>query len=193
MHCALSVIMVSISVIRIPTSPQISRKIVVNKKIKLLLNTLNMNIMKTSILGLLLVVISFGAFAQNSTSEKEIIELSKNKWQWMADKDVEKLATLFHDKSKFVHMSGSWKKERELEIIESGSIWYKQANVHDVAVEVFGNTAIAWNRITLVAHVRGNDVTTEFTVTEVYQKEGSDWKLLDLTFSSVRDTHEIEH
>jgi len=79
-------------------------------------------------------------------------------------------------------------------IIETGSIWYKKADVHDVAVEVFGDdTAILWNRITLVAHVRGNDVSNEFTVTEFYKKEGSDWKLLDLTFSSVRDTHKIEH
>ncbi|TBW26399.1 DUF4440 domain-containing protein [Gramella sp. KN1008] len=130
----------------------------------------------------------------NKNPKEEIIELSKKKWQWMADKDVEKLASLFHDKSKFVHMSGTWKKDRELEIIESGSIWYKNANIHDVAVETFGdNTAILWNRITLTAHVRGNDVVNEFTVTEFYQKEGDSWKLLDLTFSSARDTHEIEH
>ena len=132
--------------------------------------------------------------AQEMNVEKEIKELSKAKWAWMAEKNVDKLATLFHDKSKFVHMSGSWKKDRELEIIKSGSIWYKKADVHDVAVEVFGNdTAILWNRITLIAHVRGNDVSNEFTVTEIYKKEEADWKLLDLTFSKVRDTHKIEH
>ena len=112
----------------------------------------------------------------------------------MADKDVDNLEQLFHEKSKFVHMSGSWKKDRELKIIESGSIWYKNADVHDVAVETFGDdTAVLWNRITLTAHVRGNDVENEFTVTEFYKRDGKDWKLLDLTFSSVRDTHKIEH
>ena len=90
-------------------------------------------------------------------------------------------------------MSGTWKKDRELEIIETGSIWYKNAKVHDVAVEVSGKTAIVWNRITLEAVVRENEVTTEFTVTEVYQKKRKHWKLLALTFSSVRDTHEIAH
>ena len=90
-------------------------------------------------------------------------------------------------------MSGSWDKSRELEIIESGSIWYKQANVHDTVVKEFGETVIVWNRITLVAHVRGDDVSTEFTVTEVYQMQNDAWKLLDLTFSSVRDTHKIVH
>ena len=149
-------------------------------------------------LGILIVFFFFSgiqeSISQDTGLEKEIMELSKNKWEWMAEKNVDKLAVLFHDKYKFVHMSGSWKKDRELEIIESGSIWYKQADVHDVAVEVFGDdTAVVWNRITLVAHVRGNDVSNEFTVTEFYQKEGTDWKLLDLTFSKVRDTHKIEH
>jgi hypothetical protein len=65
--------------------------------------------------------------------------------------------------------------------------------VHDVAVEIVGMTAIVWSRITLTANVRGNDVVTEFTVTEVYLKEGKDWKMLALTFSSVRDTHVIKH
>lgn len=150
--------------------------------------------MKTSILGLFFFVICMqGSFAQNSTTEQQIKDLSKLKWQWMADKNVEKLAALFDDKSKFVHMSGTWKKDEELDIIKTGSIWYKKADVHDVAVEVSDATALVWNRITLTAVVRGNDVVTEFTVTEVYKKQGKDWKLLALTFSSVRDTHVIKH
>ena len=143
-------------------------------------------------IGLLFVLIGMQfSYAQNSDIEQEIKELSKAKWQWMADKNVDKLTTLFHDKSKFVHMSGTWNKDKELEIIETGSIWYKQATVHDVVVEAFDNTVILWNRITLVAHVRGNDVSNEFTVTEIYKKGEDDWKLLDLTFSKVRDTHQI--
>ena len=125
--------------------------------------------------------------------EQQIIDLSKKKWQWMADKNVDELAKLFDDKAKFVHMSGTWKKDEELEIIKTGSIWYKKADVKDVAVEIVGNTAIIWSRIMLSAMVRGNEANTEFTVTEVYTKQAGDWKLLALTFSSVRDTHVIKH
>ena len=89
-------------------------------------------------------------------------------------------------------MSGTWKKAEELDIIKSGSIWYRKATVHDSAIEMFGQTVIVWNHITLDAVVRENDVKTEFTVTEVYQKQGKNWKLLALTFSSVRDTHQIK-
>jgi hypothetical protein len=125
--------------------------------------------------------------------EQEVINLSKQKWIWMADKNVDKLAPLFHDKSRFVHMSGTWKKNEELDIIKTGRIWYKNADVHDVTVEIIDDVAVLWNRITLTAVVRGNDALNQFTVTEVYKKQGNDWKLLALTFSSVRDTHKIEH
>lgn len=137
---------------------------------------------------------SVGPYPQDVAKvEQQIRQLSTDKWKWMADKDVEKLVALFDDSAKFVHMSGSWKKGRELEIIKTGSIWYKNAEVHDVAVEVSGNTAVLWNRITLEAEVRGNLVSNEFTVTEVYQQKGKDWKMLAFTFSNVRDTHKLEH
>jgi hypothetical protein len=154
--------------------------------------------MKASFLGTILFVISFfsvSAQQQNTIgkTEQELIQLSKDKWQWMADKDVDKLTPLFHNNSKFVHMSGTWKKDEEIEIIKSGSIWYKKADIHDVAVEVFKNTAIVWSRITLHAIVRGAEANTEVTVTEVFQKEKKNWQVLALTFSSVRDTHIIKH
>jgi hypothetical protein len=39
----------------------------------------------------------------------------------------------------------------------------------------------------------GNDVTTLFTVTEVYMKQKNSVQSLDHTFISVRDTHTLEH
>jgi ClpP class serine protease len=143
------------------------------------------------LLSILLVSIS-SSFAQTA-AEKELIQLSMDKWQWMSDKDVDKLEKLFDAKAKFVHMSGTWKKDEELDIIKTGRIWYKKATVKDTAIEIVGNTAIVWNRITLDAIVREQVAVTEFTVTEVYQKQENDWKLLALTFSSVRDTHQIKH
>lgn len=147
----------------------------------------------TSYLLLVLVIAAQAQTMMTNATEQELLTLSMDKWQWMADKNVDKLAPLFHEKSKFVHMSGTWKKDQELEIIKSGTIWYKKADVHDVAVELFDDTVILWSRITLLALVGGNEVTTQFTVTEIYKKDGSSWKLLDLTFSSVRDTHVIQH
>lgn len=146
---------------------------------------------KVLLLSLFLLSTLSLAMAQDQKMLQEVKQLSLDKWQWMADKDITKLTPLFHPQAKFVHMSGTWNTPRELEIIQSGSIWYKKADIKDTAVELVGNTAIVWNRITLHAVVGGNEVSTEFTVTEVYQHEQDTWKMLALSFSSVRDTHQL--
>ena len=79
-------------------------------------------ILKTSTAGLLLLMSAQWAFAQNDAVEQEIADLSTAKWQWMADKNVDELAALFHDRSRFVHMSGTWGKDEEIDIIRSGRI-----------------------------------------------------------------------
>jgi len=121
----------------------------------------------------------------NTPEQQEIIDLSKQKWQWMADKNVDSLSGLFDDKSMFVHMGGSWGKQPELNTIKSGGIWYKKAEIYSVAVNIFNNTAILLNDIDLLAVVGGNEVTHAFMVTEVYIKENGKWKMGSLTFSQL--------
>lgn len=143
-----------------------------------------------SILGLVLLLVSFeGAIAQATGSstgaEQQIITLSKDKWRWMADKNVDSLAALFDEKSVFVHMGGSWGKQQEVNIIKSGGIHYKKADIHKVSVNIIGTTAILLNRITLLAVVGGREVTNEFEVTEVYIAQNGAWKLGSLSFTKV--------
>jgi hypothetical protein len=152
--------------------------------------------MKTTILGLFFLVVvaqmSFGQYPSlNPTNrtftaaEQEIINLSKDKWQWMADKKADTLSNFFHEKAMFVHMGGSWGKEQEVNIINRGFIWYKKADIHDVTVNIIENTAILLNRITLLAVVGGNEVKNDFVVTEVYLKQNGSWKLAQLSFSHL--------
>lgn len=117
--------------------------------------------------------------------EQEIISLSKQKWQWMAEKNLDALTTLFHDDSMFVHMSRTLSKTEELEVIKSGNIQYKKADIHKVSVKIIDNTAILLNSITLLAVVRGNEVTNPFVVTEVYVKQNGNWKLSSLSFTKT--------
>ena len=122
---------------------------------------------------------------QNVNLEQEVIALSKEKWRWMSERNVDSLNALFHEKAVFVHMGGSWGKEQELEIIKSGGIHYKQADIHEVSVNIIGATAILLNRITLLAVVGGNEVTNPFVVTEVYVQQDGSWKLASLSFTRL--------
>ncbi len=143
---------------------------------------------------LCLLFIHHNSYAQNDTvkpaitykkTEQEVINLSKNKWRWMANKNVDSLAALFHDKSMFVHMGGSWGKTQEINVIKDGMIWYKKAAIYSVIVNSIGNTIILLNDIDLVAVVGGNEVTNPFMVTEVYVNEKGKWKMGSLTFSKL--------
>ena len=122
---------------------------------------------------------------QNVNLEQEIIDLSKKKWRWMSECNIDALDALFHEKSVFVHMGGSWGKEREIDIIKSRGIHYKKADIHEVSVNIIGATAILLNRITLLAVVGGNDVINPFMVTEVYVQQEGSWKLASLSFTRL--------
>ena len=124
---------------------------------------------------------------KNPNLEQEVIDLSKEKWHWMSECNVETLDDLFHEKAVFVHMGGSWGKERELDIISSGRIYYKKADIHEVSVNIIDNTAVLLNRITLLAVVGGNEVTNPFKVTEVYVQQGGTWMLASLSFTRLLD------
>jgi len=142
--------------------------------------------MKKVIITILCVVLGATiTFAQESTDLNTIEKLSKDKWQWMAEKNVEELDKLFDEKSMFVHMGGSWGKQQELDVIKTGNIWYKKAEVYSVTVNFIGNTAILLNDIDLEAVVGGNTVVNPFMVTEVYVKENGVWKMGSLTFSRL--------
>ncbi len=124
--------------------------------------------------------------ADNSQTKEAVIKLSRDKWDWMSEKNVTELRKLFHENAVFVHMGGFWGTQQELGIIEGGMIHYKKADI-EIAEEVrlADNTAIVNCAMTLTAMVAGQEVITPFYVTEVYlaQPDGS-WKLSVLSFTS---------
>ena len=118
-------------------------------------------------------------------AEEAVLALSKDKWQWMAERKVDALENLFHEKAVFVHMGGTMSRDQELEVIKSGSIQYKKADIQESSVRIIDSTAIVLNRIRLLAVVGGNEVTNPFTVTEVYVQQDGKWMLASLSFTRM--------
>ena len=151
---------------------------------------------KLPILGLCLLMMSvLSAFAQagpgsaantsGTNPEQEVITLSKDKWRWMAERNVEALDKLFAEEAVFVHMGGTLSRSQELDTIKTGRIQYKDAQIEEVSVRFVGTTAILLNKIRLVAVVGGNEVVNPFVVTEVYVKLDGAWKLASLSFTRL--------
>lgn len=123
--------------------------------------------------------------AKSTSVEQEILSLSRTKWRWMAERKVDSLSALFHDDAVFVHMGGTMARNQELEVIRSGGIHYKHAEIHEASVKFIGTTAIVLNRIRLDAVVGGNEVSNPFVVTEVYVQQNGTWKLGSLSFTRL--------
>lgn len=152
--------------------------------------------MKVSMIGLcFLSALAQGASAQEqpanppaasrTKTEHEIVDLSREKWLWMADRKMDSLEALFHEQAVFVHMGGNMSRSVELDVIKSGKIHYKQADIQNVSARIIGTTAIVLSRIRLLAVVGGNEVTNPFVVTEVYLQQSGAWKLVQLSFSRL--------
>ena len=122
---------------------------------------------------------------QGNAAEQEVLNLSKTKWRWMSERKVDSLATLFDEQAVFVHMSRTLSRSEELEVIRTGGIHYKHAEIFETSVRFIGTTAIVLHRIRLDAVVGGNEVTNPFTVTEVYVKQNGAWKLGALSFTRL--------
>jgi 4-carboxymuconolactone decarboxylase len=141
------------------------------------------------LLALLIATAAGSVNAQNtvnrSKSEQELIDLSKQKWQWMAERNVESLDALFHEKAVFVHMGATMSRKQELDVIKSGGIQYKNAEIQEASVQIIDKTAILLNKIRLTAVVGGNEVVNPFVVTEVYVKQSGKWKLVSLSFTRL--------
>ena len=69
--------------------------------------------MKTSFIGFFLIIMSVQwSFAQQKSEDisaersmsqqQEIIKLSKEKWDWMSERKVDRLSALFHEKAIFI-------------------------------------------------------------------------------------------
>jgi 4-carboxymuconolactone decarboxylase len=132
----------------------------------------------------LLLVFAAPAPAQ-ANAEQEVLNLSNIKWRWMSEKRVDSLAALFDDQAVFVHMSRTMSKTQELDVIRTGGIHYKHAEIFESSVRFIGATAIVLHRIRLDAVVGGNEVTNPFTVTEVYVQQNGKWKLGSLSFTRL--------
>jgi hypothetical protein len=118
-------------------------------------------------------------------AEQELIDLSRQKWQWMSERNVVSLDALFHEKAVFVHMGATMSKKQELDVIKSGGIQYKNTEIQEASVRIINRTAVLLNKIRLTAIVGGNEVVNPFVVTEVYVKQSGNWKLASVSFTRL--------
>ncbi|WKZ58971.1 MAG: nuclear transport factor 2 family protein [Cyclobacteriaceae bacterium] len=133
---------------------------------------------RNGILVLLTVLISDSVLAQSKT-ERYILNLSKQKFVWLIEKQRDSLDLLLDDRLMYIHSNGWTQSKVEVfDDIQSGKLVYKQIDVEAIQVRLYGNTAI----VTGTGRFQGSREDKEFDLplsyTEVYVKEGKRWVLV---------------
>ena len=104
--------------------------------------------------------------AQYAEIEQEIINLSKDKWKWMSEKNAHVQANLLLEKAMFTKVGDARGTDQDLN--KSGGIWYKKKDINKVSVNIVDNTVNLLNRIDLLTEVGGNEATNPFEARDIY-------------------------
>lgn len=111
-------------------------------------------------------------------SEKEIMELSNEKFKWKTSGQFEKLADLFDDELIFIHITGHrTTKEDWINLLKSRQFVYEKIEPKEQAAKVYGETAVLVGKAKFIVN---HGAIYHLVYTEVYVKKEGSWKLVNL-------------
>lgn len=126
--------------------------------------------------------------AQTPTPAEVILDLHRQKFQWMVERDTARLAVLLDEEVAYVHSNG-WHESRTdvLSHITSGRLRYHQIDVQEANVRQYGSTLIVNGRARF--DVALDDQTWQLTLdyTEVYVHENGAIRLVSRHACRVPD------
>jgi hypothetical protein len=115
-------------------------------------------------------------------TEKEIIELSQEKFRWKTTGKFDLLADLFDDELVFIHLTGDVTTKVDwISQLKRGTFVYNKIEEKEASARVYGNTAVLVGRAKFT--VNGGSVY-HLIYTEVYTKKSNKWKLVNLHTTS---------
>jgi hypothetical protein len=121
------------------------------------------------------------ALAQ-STTEREILNLSKEKFRWKTEGNIDAVADLFDDELVFIHLTGHITTKAEwINELKTGRFVYNKIVQKEASAKVYVNTAVLVGKAYFT--VNGGSVY-KLVYTEVYTKKNDKWKLVNLHTTS---------
>lgn len=130
---------------------------------------------------LILIIIKMDALAQ-TTAERDILNLSLDKFRWKTEGNVDAVADLFDDDLVFIHLTGHITTKADwINQLRTGRFVYNKIVQKEASAKVYGNTAVLVGQATFT--VNGGSVY-KLVYTEVYTKKNEKWKLVNLHTTS---------
>jgi hypothetical protein len=129
------------------------------------------------VIGLLFSSIVFG-FAQ-SKQEKEVLEVSRAKFNWLVNKNIDSLQFVLDDRLTYIHSNGWVQSKKELiDDLLSEKLTYDKIEVLESSVRLYSKSAVVTGKGKFVASLSGTTNTFDLTYTETYVLQKREWKLV---------------
>lgn len=117
--------------------------------------------------------------------EMEIINLSKEKFQWEVEGKMDLFAGLFANDGILVHATGAAETKQELiDGFNNGRINFKSIEIKEAAARVYGQAAIVNGMGDFTMIYEGSPILFDnLTFTETYVNQDEKWQLVSVHFS----------
>ena len=133
---------------------------------------------KSSFFLTILVHLSVWSTAQSISTEQIILNLSKKKFEWMTNKNIDSLKSVLDDRLRYVHSNGWTQSKQEVfDDFSSGKIDYQKIEISEASARVYDNTAIVIGKGKFSGQVNKNPFILDLLYTEVYIRKIGRWVL----------------
>ena len=114
-----------------------------------------------------------------------IIEISDKFWKAMETANADGMRAIAVSDCTFVHIGMTCELEQEIEFYTKGLFKPTELVFHSKKEKVYGNTGVVITDCDYGLLLGGKPTTHHFAVTEVYNLEGEDWKLVQFSFTAL--------
>jgi len=117
--------------------------------------------------------------AQQIGKENYLLDLSKRKFAWMVEKQLDSLSLLLDKDMLYIHSNGLIQtKEEMINDFKLGSLLLDSVKVMEADVRMFDSTAIITGKGIFSGTLKTTPFQTNLLYTEVYINENKKWKLV---------------
>jgi hypothetical protein len=117
--------------------------------------------------------------------EREILELSLDKFRWKTEGLIERIEDLFDDHLVFIHITGDVTTKAEwIGQLGSGRFLYERIEPTEASAKVYGDAAVLVGPATFIVSIGGRRATYRLIYTEVYARKSGAWRLVNLHTTS---------
>ena len=116
---------------------------------------------------------------------EQVLKLSEDFWKALEAADTAGMRTVCDDRCLFVHIGGNTDLDKEMDFFEKKIFQPTKIVLHGQEVRDFGDAAVVISDVDYGLLLGGQPTTHHFTTTEMLQKQGDDWRMIQFTFTAL--------